>query len=124
MAALLALRKDYSYSKCHEFNAESSGAVREGVMARRWRAVVLNAGEGRQMEVGRALRNARNTIESAHMETKLNSRIGRWRKASLVKGHPAPALKKKPNGHGYARQLLHTWSPGSISDQPGGRKGF
>ena len=92
MSALLNLRKGHSHSKCHTFDPNNCNAIAAEVMRRRWRAVVLDAGDGRQMEVGTALRNARRQIETAHSETKLNSRIARWKRAGLVKGHPAPPL--------------------------------
>ena len=46
---------------------------------------------------------------------------GIGRRERGASGSNSNGAEKSINEHGYARQHLHTWQPGSLSEQPGGR---
>jgi hypothetical protein len=86
------VRQEHDTSKCETFDPAKLSAVSKEVMDKRHRTILLDAGEGNQMEVGTALRNQRMQKENSSMETKLKSRLARWRAVSKVTSAVATPL--------------------------------
>ena len=92
MMELVKVRQEHDTSKCETFDPAKLSAVSKEVMGKRHRTILLDAGEGNQMEVGTALRNQRMQKENSSMETKLKSRLARWRAVSKVASAVATPL--------------------------------
>ena len=92
MMGLVTVRQEHDTSKCECFDPAQLSAISKGVMDKRHRTIVLDAGDGNKMEVGTALRNKRMQKENSSMQTKMKSRLARWSTVSKVTSAVATRL--------------------------------
>lgn len=100
MLGLVAVRQEHDSSKCETFDIRQLGAISKEEMDKRHRAILLDAGDGNQLEVGSALSNKRMHKENSSMETKMKSRLARWSAVSKITSAVATPLST----NGYVTQ--------------------